>query len=285
MGHSNWSNDFYRDQEADRVKSGVDAFAYHATVAAKPIAEQKVHPQMDPKGVMRESRDSDAHPESRAIALMLDETGSMRETPIVMREHLPTLMSQIEKKGGKDPQILFGAIGDATNHEKASLQTGQFESGVEMAADLGKIFMEGKGGGSNHESYQNAIYFFARHTSIDCFEKRGVKGLLFIVGDELPYDQVSALEVSVLIGDNLQDNIPIKDIVKECQEKWDIYYVLPRGSDNFNDSRIKSYWEELLGAGKLIILNDPASICETIASIAAGATTADIKSTAKSVRL
>ena len=29
------------------------------------------------------------------------------------------------------------------------------------------------------------MYFMARHTSLDCHEKRGQRGYLFIIGDEL----------------------------------------------------------------------------------------------------
>ena len=284
MGHSSWSSDFYREREAERVTRGVDAFAYHREVVAKPVAEQKVHPQMDPRGVTRESRDSDAHPESLAIGVILDETGSMSGTPIVMREHLPKLMAELEKRGVKDTQILFGACGDADNNEIAPLQIGQFESGVEMAADLGKIFMEKKGGGTYQESYQNAIYFFARHTSCDCIEKRGRKGFLFIVGDEHAYDHVSRVEVERLMGDSLQADIPTTAIVEECAKKFDIYFVIPRGTSHYDDGRLHTYWRNLLGADRVILLSDAANIVDVIASAVSGAPAASA-SNAKSVRL
>ena len=139
---------------------------------------------MNPYGVTRESRDSDEHPESIAIGVILDQTGSMKDTPREIQKVLPKLMTALVAGGVKDPQVLFGAVGDTTNHEVASCQIGQFESGLEMEDDLGRMYMEGCGGGSYEESYQNVIYFFARHTSIDCLEKRGRKGYLFIVGDE-----------------------------------------------------------------------------------------------------
>jgi len=285
MGASSWSNDYYRDREAERVKSGVDAFAYHAATSRKPVAERTVHAQMDPKGVTRESRDSDNHPESVAIGVILDETGSMAKTPIVMREQLPSLMDLIASKGVKDAQILFGAVGDATNHEIAPLQIGQFESGTEMADDLGKIFMEGQGGGSNQESYQNVLYFFARHTSVDCFEKRGRKGSLFIVGDEHPYDVVFRTEVARLMGDTLQDDIPTAEIVRECQEKYEVFFVIPRGTHHYGDTNLHEKWRVLLGSNdRVILLEDAAGICEVIASAVAGVSHPAV-STAKNVRL
>ena len=146
---------------------------------------------MDPRDVrVRESRDSDAHPESHAVAVLFDVTGSMQGVPRILQANLPKLMGLLIRKGYLDhPQILIGAIGDATC-DAAPLQVGQFESGIEIEEDLGKLYLEGGGGGHITESYELAMYFMARHTAIDCFEKRGRRGYLFVIGDEIPYPQV-----------------------------------------------------------------------------------------------
>jgi hypothetical protein len=238
---------------------------------------------MNPFKVTRESRDSDKHPESIAIGLILDETGSMQNTPREAQKALPKLMTALIEGGVKDPQVLFGACGDTANGEVASCQIGQFESGLEMEDDLGRMYMEGKGGGSNQESYQNAIYFFARHTSIDCFEKRGRKGYLFIVGDEHAYDVVRSREVEKLFGDTLQADIPLADIVAECQAKYDIYFVIPAHTHHGSDSSLFNYWEKLLGKGKVLRISDASQICEAVV----GAVTGNAPSLAdeKNVRL
>ena len=59
---------------------------------------------------------------------------------------------------------MFGAIGDATC-DRAPLQVGQFESDNRMDDDLGRILLEGGGGGQKTESYELAMYFMARHTA------------------------------------------------------------------------------------------------------------------------
>jgi hypothetical protein len=132
------------------------------------------------------------------------------------------------------------------------------------------MYMEGQGGGSNHESYQNVLYFFARHTSIDCFEKRGRKGYLFIVGDELPYDEVNAREVETLFGDTIQANIPVKDIVAECAQKYEIYYVIPSNTSHGGDHSLFRYWETLLGAGHVIRIQDANLICDAVSRVVNG---------------
>src|SRR5262249_46774172 len=154
-----------------RALTGRDAFE-HDDAIRQGQAAPKAHEKMSPRGVkVRESRDSDAHPESHAVAVLFDVTGSMRQVPHVLQENLPRLMNLLIRKGCRDhPQIMVGAIGDATC-DGAPLEVGQFESGIEIEEDLGRLFLEGGGGASITESYELAMYFLARHTSLDCFEK------------------------------------------------------------------------------------------------------------------
>lgn len=264
MGSSHWSNDFYREREEVRKKENKPAFEYHAVVSKAPVHERKVHANLNPHKIMRESRDSAAHPESVPIGVVFDVTGSMGSIPVALQKKLPALMSTLlERKYIKDPQVLMGAVGDAVS-DQGSLQIGQFESGIEMDDDLSRMWLEGMGGGSMQESYQNAIYFFARHTSCDAFEKRGKKGYLFIIGDELPYDAVSRSEVKRLMGDDLQEDLPIEAIIKEAQERWNIFFVIPAGASHSHDPRLLNRWTELLGGENVLRLENPEAVCEAI---------------------
>jgi hypothetical protein len=265
MGTTRWSDDHYRDRAKLRARTGKDAFEHDHAIRTG-AADQAVHPKMNPRGVqVRESRDSDAHPESHAVAVLFDVTGSMRGVPRVLQAHLPKLMGLLIRKGYLDhPQILIGAIGDATC-DAAPLQVGQFESGIEIEEDLGKLYLEGGGGGHITESYELALYFLARHTSIDCFEKRGRRGYLFVIGDEIPYPHVKRREVGALIGDSLQGSIPVEAVVAELQRTYDVYHVLPKMTSNWNHPEVHRRWVELLGQNALR-LEEPAAICEVIAS-------------------
>ena len=86
------------------------------------------------------------------------------------------------------------------------------QAGAGFDDDLARFFLERGGGGQQTESYELAAYFMARHTSIDCFEKRGEKGYLFLIGDEEFYPKVMRGEVAGIIGDRLQGDIPTRDI-------------------------------------------------------------------------
>jgi hypothetical protein len=265
MGSSRWSDDHYRERARLRAETGKDAFDYDVAVRAGQ-APRAVHAKMNPLGVkVRESRDSEAHPESHAVAVLFDVTGSMRNVPRVLQQNLPRLMGLLIRKGYLDhPQILIGAIGDATC-DAAPLQVGQFESGIEIEEDLGKLFLEGGGGGQTTESYELALYFMARHTSIDCFEKRGKRGYLFVIGDECPYDRVKKHEVEPVIGDAPQTDIPIEDMIAELSKTWDVYFVLPKMTHHWSNPVVRERWTDLLGQN-MLRLEDPAGICELIAS-------------------
>ena len=165
--------------------------------------ERSMNNAMSPHGVgIRESRDSEEHPESLAIILALDVTGSMGSIPhYLVKEGLPLIVDKLMKAGISNPQILFIAIGDHTCDE-APLQIGQFESSDELLDHwLTTVWLEGRGGGNDGESYMLAWYFAGKHTSIDCFEKRGQKGLLFTIGDEPCLNSIGEKTLKSIMGD------------------------------------------------------------------------------------
>lgn len=259
MGSGIWSTDVHDAARRYRVATGRSAFVYSDSGA------RTVHPNLDPCGVAaRESRDSDEHPQSLAIAVLFDVTGSMRQVPRVLQTKLPQLFGLLLRKGyATDPQIMFGAIGDATC-DRAPLQIGQFESDNRLEEDLGRILLEGGGGGQKTESYELAMYFMARHTSIDCYTRRGRRGYLFVIGDEMAYPRVKSREVRKVIGDDLTEDVPLRQIVAEVQRTYDTYYLLPAGSSYAGDGEVLGFWRSLLGQNA-IDLDDLDAVCETIA--------------------
>ena len=264
MGSGHWSTDIYDAAASYRAATGRSAFDYSDTTRAADHRDWRAHPSLDPLGVaQRESRDSDEHPSSVAIAVLFDVTGSMGHVPRVLQAKLPQLLGLLLRKGYVEhPQILFGAIGDATV-DRVPLQIGQFESDNRMDDHLGNIFLEGGGGGQMTESYELALYFMARHTSIDCFEKRGRRGYLFVIGDEMAYPQVNRREVKKIIGDNVGENVRLDAIVAEARRMWDVYYLLPEGASYAGNKQVLEFWQGLLGQN-VIQLDDLDAVCETI---------------------
>jgi hypothetical protein len=265
MGSGNWSTSIYSEHNQLKAASGKGAFDYSDNLHRADRKQWKVHPTLDPQGVTaRESCDSAEHPESLSIAVMFDVTGSMRDVPVILQKKLPELLGLLLRKGYvENPQILFGAIGDATC-DRVPLQVGQFESDNRMDDNLENIFLEGGGGGQRTESYELAMYFLARHTQIDCWDHRGHKGYAFIIGDEMAYPQVKRHEVKQHIDDGLEVDIPTAKIVSELQQRYNVFYILPAAASYGGDAEILSFWRKLLGQN-VIELDDAAAVCETIA--------------------
>ncbi len=267
MGYGSWSSDAYSHLSRSYVDKDADE-----------IFSKSLNSDMDPKGIaIRESRDSDDHPNSVAVGVFLDETGSMGMIPEdIIKNELGTLMDTIIENGIPDPQILFGAIGDHIS-DRSPLQIGQFESST---ADLDKwlkgIFLEGNGGGQIMESYLLAWLVAGRHTSIDCFEKRNQKGFLFTIGDEASWDNVDAVRLKKLLGYGQTEDVTDKQLLEEAQRLYNVYHIHVNEGSYRDHPGVLGYWKKMLGE-RLIVLNDYHAICATIATVIAVQHGADIK--------
>lgn len=254
MGGSSWSNSTYSSRSADRAHVPVNAYMKSTTI----------DPLLNPLDVkVRESRDSAAHPESNAIAVFFDVTGSMGGIPALFaKEKLGGLMRMLLGQSAiVDPQILFGAIGDAYS-DRSPLQIGQFESGLEMDDWLTKIHLEGGGGGQASESYELAIWWAATHVVMDCLEKRGKKGYLFIIGDEDVYPKLNSKQVKEITGEDVQ-SMTVQEVIALAQEKFEVFKICV-SSDMYRGGHLEP-WRKLLGE-RAIFLEDPKNVCEFIAA-------------------
>jgi hypothetical protein len=268
MGGTYWSDNHYFARANHRKAAGKAAFEHDDDIRQGRVVAA-VHEKMDPryfKNGVREARDSAEHPTSNPVFVGFDVTGSMHQVPHIVQQNLPTLMGLLLRKSYlADPAICIGAIGDATC-DTAPLQIGQFESGIEIEEDLAKLFLEGGGGGQQTESYELAIYYLARKTATDAFDKRGKRGYAFLIGDEKPYPMVKRREVRRIFGDELQADLPLEQVLAEARRKWDIYFILPNLTSYYNDPSILACWRRLLPQN-VIKLSDPAGISEMIASL------------------
>lgn len=264
MGYGHWDDSAYRAGKTYRASRGIDDFGYTADMRAKPYASWTAHPDLDPLGVTRECRDSAEHGASLPIAVLFDVTGSMRQVPIVMQDKLGKLHGLLQrKKYADDPQILFGAVGDADT-DRVPLQVGQFESDNRMDEQLRNILLEGGGGGQKSESYELAAYFMATHVVTDAWEKRRKRGYLFLIGDELNKPRLASRHIRGIIGDHVRQDVRVESIYRQLRERWHVHYILPNQSSYYDDPEIERHWTALLGQN-FLKLDDPAAVCELIA--------------------
>jgi hypothetical protein len=168
----------------------------------------------------------------------------------------------------EQPQVLFGAVNDATTDPTAALEIGQFESGNQMDDVLTNILLQGGGGNGVTESYELAMYFMARHTALDCLEKRNKKGYLFILGDEVPYDSVDPEEVKRWIGDDVAAPIPTSEIITELKQKYEVFWLFPTGAANYGCKSAETKLQEYFGQNFLYLKN-PEDVSTVIAAVIA----------------
>lgn len=275
MGGGSWDSSAYTAATSARAASGIDAFDYTNQVRAGRASG--IHPTLDPKLMvnpapakypfpLRESRDSDEHPNSVPVAIIFDVTGSMGGIPMVLQQKLTRLMDVvIDKAGLADPQILVGAVGDS-NTDRYPFQVGQFESDNRFDEQLRQIILEGGGGGQSKESYALAYRFAADHTATDAFEKRGKKGYFFTMGDEAPWPKVTKGELETIFGVTGGEDETVESLLARATERWEVFHLFAEDGSHRNDVAVHDRWRKLLGE-RMVSVDDSSLVCEVIAGI------------------
>lgn len=232
----------------------------------------QINQALDPKKIiMRESCDSAANPQSTPIILGLDVTGSMGFiVEQIAKEGLPVLMQRIyEEQPVSDPHLMFMGIGDV-HCDRAPLQVSQFEAGaVVLIEQLRTMWLEGGGGGNDSESYDLPWYFAANKTSIDSFNKRGQKGFIFTIGDEMPPSKLNHHDIERVFGDGQHlDAGTTEELIKAASERYQIFHIIAE-EGNYAQGRkaiVNSAWVKLLGPN-VIRMKNHKNLAEIIVAI------------------
>jgi hypothetical protein len=239
----------------------------YATKSLNQVFDRSaMHHSMNPMNAkMRESRDSEEHPESLAIIIALDLTGSMGMIPKYIVSHgLPNIMKKLMDSGIAHPQILFLGVGD---HEcdRAPLQVGQFESSdLQLDHWLTTTFIEQGGGSNAGESYLLAWYFAAMHTEIDCFEKRGQKGFLFTIGDEPTLTHLGCESLARIMGNGQYKDYSAKELLKVAEEHYHVIHLHIEEGRGHSQSTVNG-WKALIGQ-ELVHVQDHQTIADIISN-------------------
>lgn len=277
MGNSSWSSDAYaRFSSSTQNVATDDIFIQNR--------KHEISNDLSPYGLkIRESCDSVEHPKSLAIQVWLDVTGSMGRIPDKMvREKLGTLMDSLIANGIADAHVLFGAIGDHLS-DSAPLQVSQFEAGNdELVKWLTSVWIEGNGGGQIKESYLLAWLIAARHTSIDCFNKRQEKGFLFTIGDESTHPSITGLRLAEIMGYESAETVTAEQLLAEASEKYHVFHIHINEGSYKNNENVMNDWKKLLHE-RFIILNDYNKISELISATVAVIHGVDINDSVKNM--
>jgi hypothetical protein len=260
------------------------AYTAHAAPTVDHIYRSKtLDPLLDPRVVtLRQSRDSAANPNSTAIILGLDVTGSMdRVLDAIARQGLGTLVGELySRQPVTDPHIMVMGIGDfECDHHP--LQVSQFEAENQpLITQMEKIYLERGGGGNHHESYAAAWWFAATRTAIDCFEQRGKRGLLFTIGDEEPTPALFGEHMQRHLSGDFDSKYPGDHLLQMAQATYDVFHIMVEEGSHFRSHghRVRSKWNALLGQ-HAIPLVDHRKLAEVVVSaiqVAGGANRDDV---------
>lgn len=245
--------------------SALRSTAYMTKSREEIFVQKTITNLMDPKNTMRECVDSQDHPNTVPIIIALDVTGSMGYVPEqFIKEEMSKMMAGLYAAGISGAQVLFLGIGD---HEEDSypLQVGQFEADDQLLDKwLKDIYLEGGGGGNGGESYLLAWYYAAKHTKIDCFDKREQKGFLFTIGDEPNLHTFPASAQKNIFGDNgVYENESDVSLLKEASEKYNVYHLHLTETGSGARSSVKDGWKQNL-QDNCIILDSYAGVAQAV---------------------
>jgi hypothetical protein len=160
------------------------------------------------------------------------------------------------------------AVGDCTASDRQPLQVTQFEADMRITEQLLDLYIEGGGGGNDYESYNLPWAFAARKTSHDAFEKRGKKGYLFTVGDELPPRDLTLAQLQTHVDPDATQVISNQELLEAAGKMYHIFHIIIAEGQAIRYvglDKTKGDWQDLLGQ-RAIVLDDYTKLAEVIVS-------------------
>lgn len=244
MGGCSYDRDVYGSSSG----WGSSSSGYGSSVASSVMSADSLDSTMKP--LNRRISSKSKHP----IVIMLDVTGSNTDFAKIVYDKMPMFYGQIEQKGYlKDFDISVCAIGDAYSDDYP-LQIADFSKGTEIDDWLKKLVLEGRGGGQRCETYELGAYYLVHNFD---FEK-GAQPIVFFLGDESPYSNVSASQIKQYIDSGFKDSdIDLKttSVFKELLRKIPNTYVfLNPYNGYYKDDDIRNMWKSLFENKEQVIL-------------------------------
>lgn len=224
MGGGSWTSDKFKTYSMSKSR-GIDSTgrAILSDDVTQNYTQRGLAKELNPFCQKRECRDSEEHPNTVPVILALDVTGSMGKAANEVAAELNNIMTELYEKV-TDVEFMIAAIGDFS-YDDAPLQVSQFESDIRIAEQLDKVYFERGGGPNDWESYSAIWKFAAERTELDCW-KRGKKGIIITMGDEIlnPYIDSDAYEDKVNQGLSAC-GFNTNQICEAAKSKYDLYHI------------------------------------------------------------
>lgn len=263
MGGGRWNDDDWSSYSTSHIKGR------SVTGSTGIYKNTDIDDELNPLNIStRESRDSGDNPNSNALIVALDVTGSMSSVLDSMaKKGLNKLSTEIyDRKPITDPHIMYMGVGDV-KWDHAPLQATQFEADIRIAEQLTKIWLEQGGGGNGWESYNLPWYFALMNTSIDCFVKRNKKGYIFTVGDEGVPENLTPEQIKKVFGRRPEYVHTNEALIEALEKKYNIYHIIVEEGYHYrtHSKSVDIQWRNLLGE-RVLNLSDHTKMSEVIVS-------------------
>lgn len=261
MGGSSYDRDVYSSSSSSGWGSSYDYSSSErsgfgvSSESERKISSTFLDDSMKPNGKIMKSRAK--HP----IIVVLDVTGSNIDFARVVYDKMPMFYGQIEQQRYLDDfEIAFCAVGDA-KHDSYPLQIPNFAKGIEIDSWLEKLVLEGGGGSFGEESYELAAYYLLQNTE---FEK-GAKPIIFFIGDERPYAEVSMAEAARFGIEVKQPVEPFGELRKKVKDN--VFMLLNKACGRYFEDGITACWERLLAPQHVIKVEEEKSIVDLMLGV------------------
>ena len=258
MGGGSWTSTAYASYTTSSRGVDVESFATMDYTAQEIYQSRKLADVLNPKNITRLCRDSEEHPYTIPVILALDVTGSMGDASVKVAQKLNEIMTTLYADNTiRDIEFCIMGIGDLA-YDRAPIQMSQFESDIRIAEQLDQVYFEAGGGGNHYESYSAAWYMGTRHCDLDCW-KRGKKGIIITLGDELPNPYLPKNGLNKVTGDSVQEDVNSSILLEEAREKFNIFHI---AVDDYSTSyshykyfHIDEEWKKMLGESNYFVAN------------------------------
>ena len=232
---------------------------------------KRMDPLVDVKGTLRLSHNSFKKSDDgkailvNGVALPIwsafDATGSMGELAGIAHAAMGNIMAMLNGiRYCYNPQLSSSVIQDVGD-EHPVYQMAQFETDERVAEQIRLLIPDGDGGDST-EDYQLALAYLMLAVDTDIFNFYNLKGYGFVVGDEIGRTSATVDDVKQHLGHTLQKSMTTKAVAKEVLKKWHLFYILVKGS-----SGTRSWWLDKLGAGRVVVCDNPSLLAEVQAGL------------------
>lgn len=244
-----------RDVGSTRSGSGFGSSSAYTSDADEAMGRRSMDRGLVPKGRTLSCE------QRNPIVIAMDVTGSMGSWSKVIYDKMPMLFGQIMMQGYlPDPAISFAAIGDAPRRDSAPIQVCDFAQGDTLDSWLTRLYLEGGGGSNEVESYTLVAQAYLDLATYPNLEG---KPYFFFTGDEGFFDQVESWEINEFIGSS-KGSLSSLAILEELLSRYHVFMVhKPYGYDS-SDRQIVRQWSRAIGEERILHLDDPKAVVDTI---------------------